>query len=81
MLPEDIDITGLIERQEPEVKGQSREDDSATKTGAEISKAIKSVHGQNDNPKKHSQGISLSDLLNAIDDVASHEGRVLVMTT
>ena len=79
--PKDVDSAGLIERQEPEVKGQSKDDDPATKIGAEITKAIKSVQDQNDNPKKNSQGISLSGLLNAIDGVASHEGRVLVMTT
>jgi mitochondrial chaperone BCS1 len=31
--------------------------------------------------KKEKKGISLSGLLNAIDGVASHEGRVLIMTT
>lgn len=39
------------------------------------------VKVQNNSSKKHSQGISLSGLLNAIDGVASHEGRVLVMTS
>ncbi len=76
VLLEDIDSAGLMERQEPEVKGRSKEDDSATKIGTDISKAIKSRQDQNNN-----QGISLSGLLNAIDGVASHEGRVLVMTT
>ncbi|KAL2135395.1 hypothetical protein VTI74DRAFT_8628 [Chaetomium olivicolor] len=36
-------------------------------------------HGNNDSSEK--KGISLSGLLNAIDGVASHEGRVLIMTT
>ena len=36
-------------------------------------------HGSSDNSEK--KGISLSGLLNAIDGVASHEGRVLIMTT
>ena len=43
VLLEDIDSAGLIERQEPKVKGQSKDDDPATTTGAEITKAIKSV--------------------------------------
>jgi len=48
----------------------------------EFARAIKSVNDKNDrdNPGKK-QGISLSGLLNAIDGVASHEGRVLIMTT
>jgi chaperone BCS1 len=36
-------------------------------------------HGNSDSTEK--KGISLSGLLNAIDGVASHEGRVLIMTT
>ncbi|KAG7289523.1 hypothetical protein NEMBOFW57_005894 [Staphylotrichum longicolle] len=36
-------------------------------------------HGSSDSSEK--KGISLSGLLNAIDGVASHEGRVLIMTT
>ena len=43
--PKDVDSAGLIERQEPEVKGQSKDDDQATKIGAEITKAIKHRHG------------------------------------
>jgi chaperone BCS1 len=35
----------------------------------------------NDKNNRNNQGISLSGLLNAIDGVASHEGRVLVMTS
>jgi len=81
VLLEDIDSAGLIKRQDPEAKEQTKDDDQAAKIGAEITKAIKSVQDQNDNPKKNNRGISLSGLLNAIDGVASHEGRVLVMTT
>ena len=34
-----------------------------------------------ENPKQNNRGITLSGLLNAIDGVATHEGRVLVLTT
>ena len=37
--------------------------------------------GSNNNNREPGAGISLSGLLNAIDGVASHEGRVLIMTT
>lgn len=59
----------------------------------EVAKAIKSAsdsassantgRGRGGNPRDqtNNQGISLSGLLNAIDGVASHEGRVLFMTT
>jgi chaperone BCS1 len=92
VLLEDIDSAGLVKRQTPEGSGASSEED-ATKAGgektgaeigAEIAKAIKSAN-KNEKSKTHSngsnEGISLSGLLNAIDGVASHEGRVLVMTT
>lgn len=52
----------------------------------EVARAFKSVNDRHQrknatNNKNENQGISLSGLLNAIDGVASHEGRVLVMTT
>jgi len=77
VLLEDIDAAGLNKRQETEEKEQSKEEDAASKMGAEITKAFKAVR----NNDKDKQGITLSGLLNAIDGVASHEGRVLVMTT
>lgn len=77
VLLEDIDAAGLNKRQESEEKVQSKEEDPASKMGAEITKAFKAVR----NNDKDKQGITLSGLLNAIDGVASHEGRVLVMTT
>ncbi|KAI4867732.1 BCS1 N terminal-domain-containing protein [Hypoxylon rubiginosum] len=43
---------------------------------SDLAKALK----KDDNPEQRA-GISLSGLLNAIDGVASHEGRVLIMTT
>lgn len=79
VLLEDIDSAGLSKRQETEPKSDSKTINEAAKIGAEISKAIDSASKKNE--KKDNQGISLSGLLNAIDGVASHEGRVLVMTT
>lgn len=76
VLLEDIDAAGLNKRQGDEEEA-SKEEDTASKMGAEITKAFKAVR----NNDKEKQGISLSGLLNAIDGVASHEGRVLVMTT
>ena len=77
VLLEDIDAAGLSKRQETEETKQAKEEDPASKMGAEITKAFKAVR----NNDKEKQGITLSGLLNAIDGVASHEGRVLVMTT
>ena len=81
VLLEDIDSAGLIKRQEPsEASANSEKQDAAAKIGAEITKAISTAQ-QNNKGSKENQGISLSGLLNAIDGVASHEGRVLVMTS
>ena len=87
VLLEDIDSAGLIRRDdtaEPTQKSveekRDKKDDSS-QISVEIAKAFKSVQEKNDKSKNNNQGISLSGLLNAIDGVASHEGRVLVMTT
>ena len=81
VLLEDIDSAGLSKRQEEEEVGKPKpEDEAAAKIGAEITRVIKSVQ-KNGQTNKENQGISLSGLLNAIDGVASHEGRVLLMTT
>lgn len=92
VLLEDIDSAGLVRRQSSEgdgaIKGENEIKAEAEKTGAEIgaeiAKAIKSASTNNkskNNNSNSNEGISLSGLLNAIDGVASHEGRVLVMTT
>lgn len=81
VLLEDIDSAGLSKRQEEETAEKLKpEDEAAAKIGAEITRAIKSVQRDGKNNREN-QGISLSGLLNAIDGVASHEGRVLIMTT
>ena len=84
VLLEDIDSAGLSKRQEvdpdkAEKIGTDSAASDAIKIGTEITKALESV--QKNNKDKDKQGITLSGLLNAIDGVASHEGRVLVMTT
>ena len=91
VLLEDIDSAGLVKRQSSEAEGATKGENEAKaeleKTGAaigaEIAKAIKSASTNNKsrNNNNNNEGISLSGLLNAIDGVASHEGRVLVMTT
>ena len=83
MLLEDIDTAGLKKRHnldakdEPKESAEPKKEESASDMSAEITKAFKSANSSNDEDK----GITLSGLLNAIDGVASHEGRVLVMTT
>ena len=84
VLLEDIDSAGLSKRQEVDpATAEKVAKDTATsdaiKIGTEITKALESV--QKNTKDKDKQGITLSGLLNAIDGVASHEGRVLVMTT
>ncbi|MCJ1285440.1 hypothetical protein MMC26_004780 [Xylographa opegraphella] len=85
VLLEDIDSAGLVRRDEiSEVVENNAKDveDHSANIGHEIAKAVqKSIQKESDKNKNNQQGISLSGLLNAIDGVASHEGRVLVMTT
>ena len=82
VLLEDIDSAGLVKRQEVDTAAaKPEEQDAAAKIGAEITKALSSAQQNNKKGNKDNQGISLSGLLNAIDGVASHEGRVLLMTS
>ena len=80
VLLEDIDSAGLIRRQEMDLK--NAEGDTVT-ISAEIANAIIATKDMIKKKKDSgdNQGISLSGLLNAIDGVASHEGRVLIMTS
>ncbi|KAL8807576.1 MAG: hypothetical protein Q9223_002481 [Gallowayella weberi] len=80
VLLEDIDAAGLVKRDEATAIEEPSDTSEAAKLGAEISKAIKASQDKGTKGKE-GQGISLSGLLNAIDGVASHEGRVLLMTT
>ena len=80
VLLEDIDAAGLVKRGEQTTTEETKNTSEAAKLGAEISKAIKASQEKGTKAKEN-QGVSLSGLLNAIDGVASHEGRVLLMTT
>ncbi|OCK75753.1 P-loop containing nucleoside triphosphate hydrolase protein [Lepidopterella palustris CBS 459.81] len=87
VLLEDIDTAGLL-RDEKSDKKDDDEEVSIEKrknaqdfSVAELAKAIKTVGHKEKNSDELKQGVSLSGLLNAIDGVATHEGRVLVMTT
>ncbi len=79
VLLEDINSVDLIKRQEEGEKFVKPVDDAAAKIGVELSKVLKNASKNNEKGKKNKE-ISLFDLLNAIDDVTSHEERVLVMT-
>ena len=82
VLLEDIDSAGLSKRQEPENDPKIDVGDAAAKFGVEITKALQTAQESSKGKgKDNNQGITLSGLLNAIDGVASHEGRVLLMTT
>lgn len=87
VLLEDIDSAGLVRETDNEDEnhhhpGVQKEGEQAQ--GGEdwklsnLTKALKKANQSSDEAKK---GISLSGLLNIIDGVASHEGRVLIMTT
>ncbi|KAL8821102.1 MAG: hypothetical protein Q9191_007379 [Dirinaria sp. TL-2023a] len=83
VLLEDIDSAGLTKRSDEDASSNKSKDDNdaAAKLGAEITKALTTAQQANNKNNKNNQGISLSGLLNVIDGVASHEGRVLVMTS
>ncbi|KAF2970850.1 hypothetical protein GQX73_g2717 [Xylaria multiplex] len=85
VLLEDIDTAGLrrpaeearaAKRAAKKEKEKEEKEDSHTTTNdiKELAKVLKKE-------SEEQKGISLSGLLNAIDGVASHEGRVLIMTT
>ena len=65
---------------------QKKDEEFTLKDLARELKSVSGPRGGNDRPpgnpnRAPGTGISLSGLLNAIDGVASHEGRVLIMTT
>ncbi|KAK2748508.1 hypothetical protein FQN57_000641 [Myotisia sp. PD_48] len=81
VLLEDIDTAGLT-RNPAEGSVAQESENNSTPTVSTVSKTstCKGKKGKSSD-ENESNGISLSGLLNAIDGVASHEGRVLVMTT
>ena len=91
VLLEDIDTAGLrrpvdemraaergAKKEKEKEKEKESKDESNKTTSNDIKELAKALKKDVDDQKK---GISLSGLLNAIDGVASHEGRVLIMTT
>ncbi|KAM7219972.1 putative mitochondrial chaperone BCS1-B [Rhypophila decipiens] len=89
VLLEDIDSAGLARApdastDEDKVEETNEKDDRKRKKAetkedwkvSDLARELKKQGGENEK-----KGISLSGLLNAIDGVASHEGRVLIMTT
>jgi chaperone BCS1 len=92
VLLEDIDTAGLSRREdEPDASASGDSGGGDGKTDKDGAKATDpnswKVSDLARELRKHptmdakKEGISLSGLLNAIDGVASHEGRVLIMTT
>jgi mitochondrial chaperone BCS1 len=83
VLLEDIDTAGLRRPVEELVQAETRSSNRAEARGTsndwKVSDLAKALKSEKNNDEK--KGISLSGLLNAIDGVASHEGRVLIMTT
>ncbi|KAK5627323.1 hypothetical protein RRF57_003038 [Xylaria bambusicola] len=86
VLLEDIDTAGLrrpvdelraAERASKKEKENTSKEESGKTTSSDIKELAKVLKKETEDKK----GISLSGLLNAIDGVASHEGRVLIMTT
>ena len=88
VLLEDIDTAGLKREanEDADPPASERHNDGNDNGFADLAKELRRAHrvassgGARDNASQ-AQGVSLSGLLNAIDGVASHEGRVLVMTT
>ncbi|KAH6654990.1 BCS1 N terminal-domain-containing protein [Truncatella angustata] len=84
VLLEDIDTAGLKRHPDEMAKDaagrkeESKGDQKETPNDWKVSDLAKALKKEGNDDKK---GISLSGLLNAIDGVASHEGRVLIMTT
>ncbi|KAI1133843.1 P-loop containing nucleoside triphosphate hydrolase protein [Hypoxylon sp. FL0543] len=84
VLLEDIDTAGLRRSPSqmiPDKDAATPQDASKPKSGSgdwRVSDLAKALKKEGEDSKT---GISLSGLLNAIDGVASHEGRVLIMTT
>ncbi len=79
VLLEDINSVDLIKRQEEDEKFIKSINDMIAKIDVELSNILKNASKNNEKDRKNKK-ISLFNLLNAIDDVTSHEERVLVMT-
>lgn len=80
VLLEDIDTAGLSRTAEEDANTDGRKGDTAPVTEWKVTDLARALKDKGSSPDDK-KGISLSGLLNAIDGVASHEGRVLIMTT
>ncbi|KAK4680258.1 hypothetical protein QC764_211510 [Podospora pseudoanserina] len=97
VLLEDIDTAGLARPgdstpasedgddsdEKSKDKSKKKDKDSKEKKSSEwnVADLARELKKQSSSESTDKKGISLSGLLNAIDGVASHEGRVLIMTT
>jgi chaperone BCS1 len=94
LLLEDIDSAGVADRSQPEseqeiegsnprlAEGDNTSDPPLSKKLKKSKKSKRSkTRGSNSDTSSKSNTITLSGLLNAIDGVASQEGRVLILTT
>lgn len=86
VLLEDIDTAGLSRKRAKKNESSGENIESSSEEPEKPKPKPASQRPRNSKPKfpgdtEEPSGISLSGLLNAIDGVASHEGRVLVMTT
>ena len=80
VLLEDVDAAGLGKRSD--TSGDARKRHQTPNSQDAVSEAIATTMAMSETkPTAQLSGISLSALLNAIDGVASHEGRILIMTT
>ncbi|KAI6274998.1 hypothetical protein MCOR34_011459 [Pyricularia oryzae] len=76
VLLEDIDTAG-ISRAEGEIRTETKTEGPSEWKVADLARALKVGRGHGEDQK----GISMSGLLNAIDGVAAHEGRIFIITT
>lgn len=82
VLLEDIDSAGLLRDEKSDQDDAAGPNKKKEEFSAEtLAKALTTANRKQKQADETKQGISLSGLLNAIDGVATHEGRVLVMTT
>ncbi|KAL1645766.1 hypothetical protein SLS58_003650 [Diplodia intermedia] len=82
VLLEDIDSAGLLRDEKSDQAETADPNKKKEEFSAEtLAKALTTANRKQKQADDNKQGISLSGLLNAIDGVATHEGRVLVMTT
>ena len=82
VLLEDVDAAGLGKRSDTSGSSARNKHKGTSDPPDTVSELISSANGISENKQAvAASGISLSALLNAIDGVASHEGRILVMTT